>query len=153
LVTLVIFLAASGLQVVKDAVPHVNWHSCRHLIASGLLVLAGLAFLTAFGWIVWMVQNVLRPRGARHYRSPKAGVDLMWQDHVLAHGTNGAYADAVRGATTVLLLRNITDQIFEVASISKDKMDALVRARFAIWCAFVSWVIAVVSGLLLTRWK
>jgi hypothetical protein len=32
-------------------------------------------------------------------------------------------------------------------------MDALVKARFAIWLAVTSWVIAVISSFVLVKWK
>jgi nitrate reductase NapE component len=153
IITLIIFLAASGLQVAKDAAPYIDWHSCRFVIASTLFVVASTAFVAAFLRVLWVVQDVLRPRGTRHYHSPRPGVNLMWQDHVLAHETNVAYAETIRAATASLLLRNVTDQVFELASISKDKMAAVLEARAAIWWAFLSWIIGVVSSLLLIRWK
>lgn len=153
IVTIVIFLAASGLQVAKDAIPFVSWRSYRYVLASVLALFAGVIFLGSFGLIIVMAQNVLRPRGARHYRLPKAGVDFMWQDHVISHQTNEAYGATVKASTPELILRNVTDQVFELATISKEKMDALVKARLAIWCAFTSWVVGVITCMLLLRWK
>lgn len=150
IVTINIFLAASGIQIAKDAVVYFKW---KYPLTSTALLVAGCVFFGSFTWIVWTVQRVLRPRGARHYRHPQNNVDLMWQDHILAHGTNARYAAAVQAATPELLLKNLTDQVFEVASISKDKMDALVSARFAIWSAVVSWIIVVVASFFLLRWK
>ena len=99
------------------------------------------------------VQKVMKPRGARYYPQITIGQDLMWQDHVIHHGTNTAYFNAVRAASQEILLRNITDQVFELCHISKEKMDAFQKARAGFWVAFISWVLTIVCGILVVRWK
>ena len=152
LITIAIFLGASGIQVAKDAVAAINFCSLHNLLL-GVLFLGGcFGFLLSFGWMVACVENVLRPRGARHYPKTAVGRDLMWQDHVIQHGTSAAYFDAVHAATPELILRNVTDQVFELSHVSNEKMDAFHRARACFRFAFCFWVIITVCGVLLVRW-
>jgi hypothetical protein len=153
LITVVIFLGATLIQVVKDAVSAMHASPCSVAWASGLFLLGCAGFIASFGWMLLHVQQVLKPRGATHYPRFTPGQDLMWQDHVIAYKTNTAYSSAVRCASDDVLLRNVTDQIFELCHISKEKMDAFHQARKAFWGAFCSWVAAIVFGVLILRWK
>lgn len=149
-VTIMVFLAASALQISKDAIGRLHLQPCSALIASGLFVLASVGLLISVLWSFVAVHRVLRPRGAR-FTAAQKGRDLMWQDHVLLHQNNEEYFSAVRAAPPELILRNLTDQIFELAHISKEKMDALTNIRVLIWLGFASWVALIASGLLLGR--
>ncbi len=51
------------------------------------------------------------------------------------------------------LLRNTTDQVFELSHISKEKMDAFHQARYRLWILFSFWALTVVAGILIVRWK
>ena len=75
----------------------------------------------------------------------------MWQDHVLLHQNNEDYFSAVRAAPPELILRNLTDQIFELSHISSEKMRALTNIRGVIWLGFASWVALIAGGLVLGR--
>jgi hypothetical protein len=153
LMSIVIFLGASGIQVAKEAISALHFSGGKSSF-SGVLFLSGCSgFLLSFAWMVIHVEKVLRPRGARHYPEIKIGQDLMWQDHVLQHGTNTTYFHAVRAASPEILLRNITDQVFELCHISKEKTDAFHRARVCFWVALCSWVLTIVCGILVVRWK
>ncbi|HEY6306454.1 MAG TPA: hypothetical protein VI488_08380 [Candidatus Angelobacter sp.] len=123
MITLLVFLAASGLQIIKEAV-------------SVLLVGSCIGLVGAFLRCLWSVQAVLRPRGARYYGSSAPGTHLLWQEHVVAHGTNDAYSEATKAAAPELLLKNLTDQVFELAHISREKMAGLHKGRRACWFGF-----------------
>ena len=153
LVTLMVFLAASSLQVSKDAVGKLRWFPCGPLAASALFLAACLGLAVAVIWSLITVQRVLKPRGAAHYRPPQKDRDLMWQDHVLLHGTNQEYGAAVRVASEELILQNLTDQVFELAHISKEKMDALRSARGAVYLAVWAWTGSIASSLILLNLK
>lgn len=153
LITIVIFLAASGIQVAKDAVGALSFSSCRSAFLGTLFLCGCFGFLLSFTWISVHVQHVIKPRGARHYPEVKTGRDLMWQDHMIKHNSNTDYFDAVASASPQLLLRNITDQTFELSHISKEKMDAFHQARAGFWIAFCCWVTAIGFGMLLLRLK
>jgi hypothetical protein len=149
-VTIMVFLAASALQIGKDSVIKLHLQPCRVALASILFLLAAAGLLAAVLWSFVVVFNVLRPRGAR-YTAPRKGHDLMWQEHVLLHENNEAYFSAVSSATPELILRNLTDQIYELAHISKEKMQALAKNRAVAWLGFVSWIVLISSGLVLGR--
>jgi hypothetical protein len=153
LVTIMVFLAASALQVSKDAVGKMRWAPCESAIVSTVFLLAAIGLLTANIWSFLTVQRVLKPRGARHYRAPQKNRELMWQDHVLLHQTNVEYLAAVQGASEELILQNLTDQVFELAHISKEKMDALRSSRWAVYLACWSWATNITAALLLVRTK
>jgi hypothetical protein len=149
-VTIMVFLAASALQISKDAIGKLHVEPCSVFLASGLFVLAAIGLLVSVLWSFIAVHRVLRPRGAR-FTAAQKGRDLMWQDHVLLHQNNEEYFSAVRASSPELILRNLTDQIFELAHISKEKMDALMNIRALLWLGFASWVALIASGLLLGR--
>lgn len=151
MVTVVVFLAASGLQISKDAVSKLHISPCVVAISSAIFVLAALGLAVAVLWSFVTVHRVIRPRGASHYPSVEKGRDLMWQEHVVLHGTGEAYFSAVRAAPPELILRNYTDQIFELAHISKEKMAAIASARAILGLAFLSWCFLIASSLILGK--
>lgn len=153
LITIVIFLAASGIQVAKDAMPALRFSTVPKSSLAMVFVGGCLGFLVSFTWITIYVQRVMTPRGGRNYAEVGVGRDLMWQNHVLLHGSKTIYSDAVQAASPELLLRNVTDQIFELCNISKEKMDAFQQARIGFWPAFCSWLLTIASSILLMRWK
>ena len=150
-VTIMVFLAASALQISKDAIGKLHLRPCLVATLSTVFVLAAAGLLVSVLSSFVTVLRVLRPRGARYTR-PQKGRDLMWQDHVLLHESNEAYFSAVRGAPPELILRNLTDQIYELAHISAEKMEALSKNRWATWLGFWSWVLLIASALLLGRY-
>jgi hypothetical protein len=151
LVTLMVFLAASSLQVSKDAIGKLRWSSPALLIVSALLVLATIGLVVAVVWSLVAAQRVLQPRWGADNKTPQKDRELMWQDHVLLHPTSQEYGAAVRAASDELILHNLTDQVFELAYISKIKMDALHGARWAIYLAFCSWTGSIASSVILWR--
>ena len=149
-VTIMVFLAASALQIGKDAVVKLHLHPCLVALASVLFFLTSVGLLAAVLWSFVVVFEVLRPRGAR-YTAPKKGCDLMWQEHVLLHENKEEYFSAVSSAAPELILRNLTDQVYELAHISKEKMQVLAKNRWVAWLGFGSWGILIGSGLILVR--
>jgi hypothetical protein len=152
MVTVMVFLAASALQVCKDVVGKLHTYPCSILMGSAIFVAACTGLLVAVLSMFVVVLRVIKPRGAR-YTAPRRGQDLLWQEHVLLHATNVDYFSAVKEAPPELILRNFTDQIFELAHISKEKMDALANTRWIIWLAFWSWIVCIASGLNLSRYR
>ena len=149
--TLMVFLAASALQISKDAAGKLHLRPCAVALGSSLFILASVGLLVAVLWSFLSVHRVLRPRGAR-FTSPQKGRELMWQEHVLLHQNNQEYFSAVCAASRELILRNLTDQIFELAHISSEKTRALVK-HFgrSVWLGFASWVALIASGIVLGR--
>lgn len=151
-VTLLVFLGASGIPLAKDAVKQLRWIVCGGVLTSGVYCASGLLFIASFLWTVYLVYRVIRPRGARHYVVARKGHDLLFYDHVLLHSDNEEYFNAVAAADGSLLLRNLTDQVFELAHICREKMHYLRNARLPIFLAFFAWVTNLVCGLRLVRW-
>jgi hypothetical protein len=151
MVTVVVFLAASALQVSKEAVSKLHLSPHGVLFGSTVFVLAALGLVIAVLWSFVTVHRVVRPRGARYYPSTEKGRDLMWQEHVLLHSTAEAYFSAIRAAPPELILRNYTDQIFELAHISKEKMAAIASATGILGLAFLSWVFLIASSFVLVK--
>jgi hypothetical protein len=151
MVTIMVFLAATALTVSKDAIAKLRLHPCPVAVSSVVFVLASAGLLASVLWTFVAVHRVLRPRGAR-YTVAQKGQDIMWQDHILLHENNEVYFSAVRAATPELILRNLTNQVFELANISKEKMEALARTRWVALLGFWSWVLTIASGLALTRY-
>ena len=150
-ITVIVFLAASALQISKDAISKLTLHPCSVTILSVVFVVAAIGLLFAVLLSLSMVHSVVRPRGAR-YTDPQKVRDLMWQQHVLLHENNEVYFSAVREASPELILRNLTDQIFELAHISSEKMDALAKNRWVVRLGFCSWVLMIACGLFLARY-
>lgn len=151
LVTLMVFLAASSLQVSKDAIGKLRWSSLDLRIMSALLVLTTVGLVVAVVWSLVTAERVLKPRWGSHFTLPQRGRDLMWQDDILLHSTTQEYGAAVQAASDEIILQNLTDQVFELARISKIKMDALHRARWAVYLAFCSWTGSIASSVILWR--
>jgi hypothetical protein len=147
-VTIMIFLAASAMQISKDAVGKLHGHPALVGLSSTLFVLAILGLLVSVVWSFVVVHRVLLPRGAR-YTTSRKGHDLMWQEHILLHGDNDVYFAAVRAASQEILLKNLTDQSYELAHISKEKMNALAAGRWLSWVGFCSWVVLLGTGVIL----
>jgi hypothetical protein len=151
LVTVMFFLAASSLPVSRDAIGKLRWSSPGVAIVSSLLVLSIIGLVLAVVWSLVAAQRVLKPRWGSRYKTPQKDRDLMWQDHVLLHATSQEYGAAVRAASDDLILQNLTDQVFELAEISKIKMDALYEARWAVYLAFCCWTGSVACSVILWR--
>jgi hypothetical protein len=83
-----VFLAASSLQVSRDAITKLRWTLCVPLFTSGLFVVASVGLALGVVSSLITVQRALKPRGAAHYVVPQKDRDSMWQDHVLLHQTN-----------------------------------------------------------------
>ena len=152
IITIVIFLGASGLQIAKEATHSLNFDTHAGLAVSIVFICSCVTFLLAFAWCLVRVEMTLMPR-AGHTHQPQAGRDILWQDHVLVHSSDQQYFDAVKKADSELLLRNLTDQIFELAHISRAKMVNIQQSRRASLWAAASWIVNMISALILLRWK
>jgi hypothetical protein len=60
---------------------------------------------------------------------------------------------AVLAASPELILRNLTDQIYELGHICRRKMDGLSGTTIPISIAFCAWVLNGALGLWIVRWK
>jgi hypothetical protein len=152
-VALAIFLGASLFPVIKDAVSHVSRSGLFIRIISFSFAASGSGFVLCFLWLLRAISGVIKPRGARFYPAVKKTHDLLWQEHIAKHEDNRSYFEAISSATSNILLRNLTDQVFELAHISKEKMGALNRGFTALYWLFTFWLLNIPAGLILLGWK
>ncbi len=153
LVTLLLFLGASTIALAKEIVPKLRWLLCSEALTSGGYLLAYFVFTLGFAWSLALAYRVVNPRSAKHYVAPQAGYNLLYYKHVLLHKDNTEYFSALCQASPDLLLRNLADQVFELAHICEEKMADLQKARFPIALAFGGWMLNMGLGLWMTRWK
>jgi hypothetical protein len=146
---LAVFFGASLFPVVKDAVSHLSRAVTLSRIISFVFVAAGSAFVLCFLSILRAVSAVIKPRGARFYKTVNKAHDLLWQEHITKHQDNAAYFAAISAGTAPVFLRNLTDQVFELAHISKEKMGALNRGLTALYWLSFAWLVTIVTGLIL----
>jgi hypothetical protein len=102
-------------------------------------------------WSLVLIARAMTPRVARHHQSLKEGAGLLYYEHVLRHKDGDAYYAAVSRAGPEQILRNITEQVFELSLICKAKLDNLrgfaVSFKWTVagWCASTAigfWIIA-----------
>lgn len=144
-----VFLGASAFPVFKDAVIHLTTKTGISKIISGGLVASGALFCIVFVILLHRLSAVVRPRGARFYKQKELLNNLMWQEHVAKYGDNASYYRAVFEADSAVILRNLTDQIFELTAISREKMGAINSSFKILYYLGVFWLINVIAGFAL----
>jgi hypothetical protein len=151
--TLVVFLCGITIPVARDAVPKIRWPVGGGGISSCLYLLSYLALFGTLGVTLLLIDRVIRPRQASHYSQKEKEHGILYYEHVLAHETNKKFYDSVQNATPEQILRNICDQVFELASIFKRKMDALQKLRGIVLFSLLSWFANTGLGLWIGGWK
>ncbi|HWX56831.1 MAG TPA: hypothetical protein VN176_19780 [Verrucomicrobiae bacterium] len=147
LITIVILLGAGSFPIVREAVRSVQTASL------GFAVWFGLSYLVFFVVLIISLRYLhatIRPRGAKHGAFQK-GKDLFWQEHIVAYGSKDEYFAALANADSTLLLRNLSDQTFELAHISSEKMKAVGQLERACWVAFIAWLANVTCVIMMFR--
>ena len=67
--------------------------------------------------------------------------------------TSDKYFEAVAGAEPQQILRNVTDQIFELALIAKVKVDNLRAFSKSFKLTLVAWFLSTAVGFWIMSWK
>jgi hypothetical protein len=151
--TLVVFLCGITIPIAREALPKIRWSVGGGGVSSGLYLLSYASLLVAFGSTLMLIDQVIKPRKASHYKAKDEKHGILYYKHILAHETNANFYEAVRNATLEQILRNISDQVFELASIFKRKMDALERLRGVVLFSLLSSVVNTSLGLWIGGWK
>ena len=146
LVTFLLFFGASTVPLGKDVIPKLEWFTPIADIASGLYLLTYLGLVVGFVWSLVLISRVLTPRIARHHQTPREGSELLYYEHVTRHKDSGQYFEAVSHASPERILRNITDQVFELALICKVKMDSLRAFAASFKWTVVAWCVSTAIG-------
>jgi hypothetical protein len=144
-----VFLGASSFPVFKDAVTHLTMKTGIYKVISGALIASGGLFCVVFIILLHCLSVVVRPRGARFYKQKESLNHLIWQEHTAKHGDNVSYYQAVYQANSPVILRNLTDQIFELTQISREKMGAINSAFKVLYWLGMFWVLSVITGFIL----
>ena len=151
LVTFLLFFDASTIPLGEQVFPKLRW-TANAAGAAGLLYLVSYCSLAlGFVWSLYLISHVLMPRIARHHKSPRQGSELLYYEHVARHQDSERYFSAVSSSTPEQLLRNVTDQVFELAQICKSKIDSLRQFSTSFKWTLVAWCVSTAIGFWIMR--
>jgi hypothetical protein len=146
LVPFLLFFGASTIPLGTEVVPKMRLGDTGGAIAAGLYILTYVWLTAGFVWSLILISRAMTPRIARHHQSPREGSSLLYYEHVLRHQGNEAYYQAVSKAGPEQLLRNITDQIFELSLICKLKLENLRGFAVSFKWTVVAWCVSTAIG-------
>jgi len=146
LVPFLLFFGASTIPLGTKVVPKMRFGDANGAIAAGLYILAYMLLVAGFVWSLLLISRALTPRIARHHQSPQEGASLLYYEHVLRHKDNAAYFEAMTKAGPEQLLRNITDQVFELSLICKLKLENLRGFAVSFKWTVVAWCVSTAIG-------
>ncbi len=152
LVTFLLFFGASTIPLGKEVLPKLRWGSAGEILASGLYAVTYLVFALGFVWALYLISHVLTPRIARHHAKPSDGRELLYYEHVVRHASSAAYYEAMAKVSAEEMLRNVTDQVYELAMICKVKVDSLRAFSQAFKITLVAWFLSTAIGFWIMTW-
>src|SRR3984893_18918132 len=146
LVPFLLFFGASTIPLGTEVVPKMHWSNTGGALAA-LLYIATYALLTmGFVWSLVLISRAMTPRIAKHHQNPQKGSELLYYEHVLRHKDSNEYFQALSTAGPEQMLRNITDQVFELSKICKAKLDNLRGFAVSFKWTVVAWCISTAIG-------
>jgi hypothetical protein len=146
LVPFLLFFGASTIPLGTEVVPKLRFGDAHGAIAAGLYILTYVWLTIGFVWSLVLISRAMTPRIARHHQSPRAGSELLYYEHVLRHKDSTAYYEAISEAGPEQLLRNITDQVFELSLICKLKLENLRGFAVSFKWTVVAWCVSTAIG-------
>jgi len=152
LVTFLLFFGASTIPLGKEVLPALRWARTGEILASGVYAVSYLVFAVGFVWALYLISHVLTPRIARHHAKPKDGRELLYYEHVVRFENSAAYYEAMLRVTPEEMLRNVTDQVYELAMICKAKVDSLRAFSNAFKITLAAWFISTAMGFWIVTW-
>jgi hypothetical protein len=153
LVTFLLFFGASTIPLGEEVMPKLHWIGGIRGFATVLYLLTYTAQMLAFVRSLYLISHVLTPRVSVHHRSPHKGSDLLYYEHVIRHKDSNNYYQELSQASSQRILRNITDQVFELSHICKSKIDCLRAFAGSFKLTVFFWLTSTAIGLWITRWK
>jgi len=152
LVTFLLFFGASTIPLGREVLPKLRWDLTGGF-ASVLYAVSYVLSVIGFVWSMYLISHVMTPRVAKHHGEPKPGADLLYFGHVTRYESSEKYFEAVAHSEPEQILRNVTDQIFELAQIAKAKMDSLRAFSKSFKLTLVAWFISTAVGFWIMSWK
>jgi hypothetical protein len=146
LVTFLLFFGASTIPLGKEVIPKLEWANAAVGLAGGLYLLTYFGLVVGFVWSLILISHALTPRIARHHKTPREGSELLYYEHVVRHKDSQQYFEAVSRADSEQLLRNITDQVFELSLICKAKIENLRAFAVAFKWTVLAWCVSTGIG-------
>jgi Family of unknown function (DUF5706) len=146
LVPFLLFFGASTIPLGTEVVPKMRYGDTTGMIAAGLYILTYALLTLGFVWSLILISRALTPRIARHHQTPREGSELLYYEHVLRHKDSGAYFEAMSKAGPEQMLRNITDQVFELSLICKAKLDNLRAFSASFKWTVLAWCVSTAVG-------
>src|SRR3981189_1384619 len=115
LVTFLLFFGASTVPLGKEVLPALRWVSAGEIAASGLYAASYLVFALGFARALYLISHVLTPRRARNGERAPDGRELLYYEHVIRYEGPFVPLGTTMTAQPLPLLRNVTDQVYELA--------------------------------------
>ena len=151
LVTFLLFFGASTIPLGRQVLPALRWTQTGEILASAVYAASYLVFALGFVWALYLISHVLTPRIARHHAKPKDGRELLYYEHVVRFESSAAYYEAMARVNPEDMLRNVTDQVYELAMICKAKVDSLRAFSQAFKITLVAWFVSTAVGFWIMR--
>jgi len=146
LVTFLLFFGASTIPLGKEVLPDLRWARLGEDVASGVYAVSYATFAVGFVWALYLISHVLTPRIARHHAKLKDGRELLYYEHVVRYENSAAYYEAMLHANEEEMLRNVTDQVYELAMICKAKVDSLRAFSQTFKITLAAWFVSTAVG-------
>jgi hypothetical protein len=151
LVTFLLFFGASTIPLGREVLPKLKWDAAGGP-ASGLYAASYGLSVIGFVLSMYLISHVMTPRIAKHHKEPRAGGDLLYYGHVTRYESSDKYFEAVSRAEPDQILRNVTDQVFELAQICQAKMDSLRAFSKSFKLTLVAWFVSTAVGFWIMSW-
>jgi hypothetical protein len=161
--TLLLFLCAISVPLGTVAISKLHWSG-----PGWYLTIAYLASYALFGFGVVrsldLMVHVVKPRGISRNRAKRLdaaepspaqahflGTKLLFHEHVLLHKDRNTYYHAVCAASADTLLRNLTDEVFELSRICDEKLLDLNESKTPLLIAVYGWAATIAVGIWLVH--
>lgn len=151
LVTFLLFFAASTIPLGEQVFPKLHWTATAAGVAGVFYLVTYCGLAAGFVWSLYLISHVLMPRIARHHQTPRQGSELLYYEHVSRHRDSSHYFEAVSSSTPEQLLRNVTDQVYELSQICKSKIDSLRQFSTSFKWTLMAWCVSTAIGFWIMR--
>lgn len=147
---LVFVLIATGSSLFQKALDKVHFSLPCWRAALGFLFWTSWAAFAVIAilFVLKRLLSVVLPRPAKHYSGVDHSAHLMYWEHVALRPDSKAYYDDVAKLDAAAELRNLTDQVYELAGIVQAKMQTIKSVRGPLIWMTLSWSVGTLSAIL-----